>query len=252
MSFREMKVEFMKMRYRKAGLMVAMLVGLLLVYELWGLRQAHAEELMDGYLRLFLDLPLINTILMPTFLAMLESRLCDAEIKGNMLKLLCTMERKGRLFDKKLLLGMIYLLLIIGIQVVMVLLLGLAFGFSNPLKGILLIQFIVQLFLPCLAILILQQTLSFFFENQIIPLAVGLLGSFIGLFSWFFPGQAFRFAFIWAYYTLLGFINYDWDETTRIITYYEVDFSWALAGGLALFILAGYFVARAMFVRKEI
>ena len=93
----------------------------------------------------------------------------------------------------------------------------------------------------------------FRFENQIIPLAAGLFGSFIGLFSWFFPDTSlFRWIFVWGHYSLLHFTGYTWDEATRVMTFYDADPSRAALGMVLALLVFGYLVCRQVFIRKEV
>ena len=71
---------------------------------------AKPEASAEGYFNLLFQLPLLNTIFLPLILAVMASRICDAENKGNTYKLLCTMQEKKKIFDAKLLLGGIYIL----------------------------------------------------------------------------------------------------------------------------------------------
>ena len=85
---REWKTEWMKLKRRKAGLLWLAFLGFTFLWIGWVVSDADAADLADGYRWMFSNLSLINTILLPTMLAMLASRLCDMEIKGNTLKLL--------------------------------------------------------------------------------------------------------------------------------------------------------------------
>ena len=89
---REWKTEWMKLRRRKAGLLILAFLGFTFVWCAWVVSDADLQDLADGYRWILSNLSIINTILLPTMLAMLASRLCDMEIKGNTLKLICTME----------------------------------------------------------------------------------------------------------------------------------------------------------------
>lgn len=249
---REWKTEWMKVRYRKIGLILAGFLALIVLWIIWALYDAPQEQIWDGYRMSFLQLPIIDTVLLPTMIAMLASRLCDAEVKGDTLKLLCTMERKGRLFDMKLLMGVVYLGLFMAAEVLILLGLGRFYGYERPLNPVQLLYFILEIYVVSLGVYLLQQVLSFFFENQIIPLAVGLLGSFIGLFAWFFPGNPMRIIFIWGFYSQLCFVNYNWDEVTRVTTYYDVPFDAGAFCLLLAILAAGYVVGKTLFLRKEI
>lgn len=249
---REWKTEWMKVRYRKIGLLLAAFWGLILLWILWAVHDAPQERIWDGYRMLFIQIPLIDTILMPTMTAMLASRLCDAEVKGDTLKLLCTMEKKGRLFDMKLLMGAVYLGAFVAAEILLIFALGRFFGYGRPMEPVHLLYFVLQIYVVSLTVFLFQQVLSFFFENQIIPLANGLFGSFVGLFAWFFPGNPMRRFFLWGYYSLLCFINFDWDEKTRIITYYNVPLDTGSLCLLTLILIVLYAAGKMLFLRKEI
>ncbi|MDO4260834.1 MAG: ABC transporter permease [Eubacteriales bacterium] len=246
------KTERMKLRRRHVGLLTAVFCGIGILWGTWELGERLELCGGDGYRMLFLQLPLIDTILLPTMLAMLASRLCDAEVKGGTLKLLCTMEEKGRIFDMKLLMGIGYLCLFWAAQAAATVLFAVGMGFEVSLIPAHMLCFAAEILFPSAAVLILQVVLSFFFENQIIPLAAGLVGSFIGLFAWFFPGNPLRAAFPWGYYSLLGFIGYDWDPATRITHFYDMPFDLAMAAVLLLATVAGYAAGKYFFVRKEL
>ena len=250
---REFQTEVFKTRRRKIWLLLCAFLGFMGVLMLWQMSEAIPEDIADGYRRMFIVLPLYNTIFLPTLSAMLASRLCDAEVKGNTLKLLCTMEKKGHIFDMKLLLGGLYLTFYLGAELLMLLGLGTVMNFGQSLKGAHVFYFWAENFLVTFLVLLLQTTLSFFFENQIIPLGVGLVGSFLGLFAWFFPTQIFLKRLLpWGYYSLLCFINYDYNKETRVMTCYDVPFDWVSFGLLLGFLLAGYLICKTLFVRKEV
>lgn len=251
--WREWKTEWIKVRYRKIGLMILAFLGLIVLWITWILSRSHAEQLEDGYQMLFMNLPMIDTILMPAMIAMLGSRLCDAEVKGDTLKLLCTMEKKGRLFDMKFLTGALYLAVFVFAQAVQIFLTGRLYGFRGTANPVWYVYFVLQVYTVSALILLLQVVLSFFFENQILPLAAGLFGSFVGLFSWFFPnGHPLKFLFLWAYYSELCFVGQNWDEATRISTFYDMPFPFPVWGMMLALLSAGYLAGRQLFLRKEI
>ena len=250
---REWKTEWMKLRRRKAGLLILAFLGFTFVWCAWVVSDADLQDLADGYRWILSNLSIINTILLPTMLAMLASRLCDMEIKGNTLKLICTMEEKGRLFDMKVLTGGVYLVFYVGAELLLLVLGGTLMGFGDPIESKHILYFLLQNIPVSLVIYLLQIMLSFRFENQIIPLAAGLFGSFIGLFSWFFPDSSlFRWIFVLGHYSLLHFIGNTWDEETRIVTYYNVEPNWAALCLVLAVLIGGYLVSKYLFVRKEI
>ena len=60
-----------------------------LAWMCWVFSGLESGELKDGYYQILMNLPLINTITLPVLAAVLASRLCDMENKGNTYKLLC-------------------------------------------------------------------------------------------------------------------------------------------------------------------
>ena len=250
---REWKTEWMKLKRRKAGLLVLAFLGFTFLWIGWVVSDADAADLADGYRWMLSNLSMINTILLPTMLAMLASRLCDMEIKGNTLKLLCTLEKKGTLFDVKLLTGGSFLILYVAAELLLLLAGGRLLGFGRPMEACHAAYFLLQNIPVSLVIYLLQVMLSFRFENQIIPLAAGLFGSFIGLFSWFFPDTSlFRWIFVWGHYSLLHFTGYIWDEATRVMTFYDAEPNWAALGMVLALLVFGYLVCRRIFIRKEV
>lgn len=248
----EWKTEWMKVRYRGIGLILLVFLAVVALWSTWALHDIPREQLDDGYRMMFLQIPLMDTILMPTMIAMLASRLCDAEVKGNTLKLLCTLEKKGRLFDMKLLMGAAYLTAFLSAEILLIFLQSALHGFVRPLEGVQLLYFILQVYTVSLGILLLQVVLSFFFENQILPLSAGLFGSFVGLFSWFFPDGILKKCFLWGYYSELCFIINHWDERTREVSYGNAPFDLNALCLLLVFLAAGYVLSKRLFMRKEI
>lgn len=245
----EWKTEWMKVRRRKIALVPAAFLLFTFLWLSWAARSSHMESEEDSWMWLLMCLGLVNTILIPAMSAMLASRLCDAELKGNTLKLLCTMEEKGRLFDMKLLTGASYMGVYVAAELVMMAAFGRMHSFVGGITLRQLVCFLLQSGLVSMGVLLLQMLLSLFSANQILPLAVGLAGSFLGLFSWFIRLPFWR-AVVWAYYNLLGYIGQNWDESSRIVSYYEVPMDrWALITLLAA-LPAGYILGRQLFIHR--
>ena len=136
--------QWMKLKRRKAGLLVLAFLGFTFLWIGWVVSDADAADLADGYRWMFSNLSMINTILLPTMLAMLASRLCDMEIKGNTLKLLCTLEKKGTLFDVKLLTGGSFLILYVAAELLLLLAGGRLLGFGRPMEARHAVYFLLQ------------------------------------------------------------------------------------------------------------
>lgn len=218
---------------------------------LWIVQKAHPEEIYSGYLMLFYNLPLLNTILFPIMIAVISSRLCDMEIKGETLKILYTVQSRDSFFHCKYLSGIKYLLLFIIGQSISILWIGYGFHFVQPLKWSMLLSHILSTLLVSAVLLCIQQCLSLLSNNQILPMIIGLAGSFLGLFSLFFPAAVTRLV-LWGYYAIFTPIVIDWDEATRISTYYETAFPIKIWVFFLLFAIFVYIFCKTIFTKKEV
>ncbi len=248
---RALSAEQKKARRRNIWLIPLGFLSFEAVWMLWQLARAHTEELASGYLMLFYDLPVMNTLIMPLMIAVIASRLCDMEIKGDTLKLLYTMQKPSEFFDCKYLSGMKYLVFFTAGHSILILASGKAFHFGNPLKISMLAAYLAVTLCTGMILLVIQQALSLVSNSQIMPLVVGLAGSFSGLFSLFFPAPIARLV-LWGYFAAFPSVKMDWDAKTRIIEYYEVPFP--LYGFLA-FAAVGiliYIICRNIVTKKEV
>ena len=89
------RVELYKGRHRKLGLVIAGFLLILLVWASYTHSDMSAYDRAQGYKNLFFEIPIMNCILMPIMLAVIASRLCDMEIKGDTFKLLYTLENRN-------------------------------------------------------------------------------------------------------------------------------------------------------------
>ena len=105
-----LSVEWRKTRHRRLWLPVAALVAMQGLWLAWAVRGMDAAEAAQGYLGCLYQLPMMNAIVMPVAAAVLVSRLCDMEHRGDTFKQLFTMQPAHGLFDAKLVLGGAWLL----------------------------------------------------------------------------------------------------------------------------------------------
>jgi len=104
----------------------------------------------------------MNGLFLPIISAIVASRICDMEHKGNTWKLLLSTNKK---------------------------------------------RFIISTMLTNMAILALQQWISFSIKNQAFALCLGMIGGFLGMSAALFPASL-RRIFIWSYYTELSPVTY--------------------------------------------
>jgi len=243
-------VEFQKIRRRKVWVIVAVMILIQMLLSLWGVRGMDAHDLSQGWMHFFFQLPLLNSIMMPVIAAVVASRLGDIEHKGQTFKLLNTVMPIRRLFAAKFLCGALYMLAAVLLQLVVIVAVGFAVGFEGSPPFDKLLYYLLITMAVTLTILLLQQVLSLLFKNQMIPLSVGIIGGFAGLFILFFPQSLERFL-LWGYYGVLIFVRMDWDSVTRITNFQYVPIDWAGFIVLIIMFCAIYIIGRALFIRKE-
>ncbi|MDD3910433.1 MAG: ABC transporter permease [Proteiniphilum sp.] len=243
-------MEFQKIRRRKVWAIVAALIFVQILWLLWGVERMDAHDLSQGWMYFLFQFPLLNSIMMPVIAAVVASRLCDIEHKGQTLKLLNTVMPAGRLFAAKFICGALYMLATALLQIMVIVIAGLVIGFEGTPPLDKLLYYLLFTTAVNLTILLLQQVLSLLFRNQMIPLTVGIIGSFAGLFIMFFPQSLERFL-LWGYYGVLMFVGMDWDRATRITDFYYVPVDWTGFSILVIMFCMIYIIGRALFIRKE-
>lgn len=209
----------------------------------------------NGYSMFLYQFPLVNAIFFPLLCTVIASRLCDLEHKGSNFKLLCTMEDKGKLFDAKLLYGLMIVLSGVILFWIVTMVYGKMAGFTEklPLSNYLL--YLLFTIVPTAAIYTFQHSLSMIFKNQAIPFFVGVIGEFVGLFSMFllqFP--VLRKAVLWGYYGALQFVGlFGWDKETRYDhAYFAVlPLDWPAFALLIGLMILTYVIGKYIFSRKE-
>lgn len=246
-----LSLEFYKIRRRYIWWVIAALLAVQVLWALWAYQRMDARELQQGWRFCLYQLPLLNSIMMPLIVAILASRTCDIEHKGQAFRLLATIIPAGRLFDAKFLCGSIHLAALSLLQILFIVAAGSISGFSSEIPWEMFGWYLFFTNSLNMTIFALQQSLSLLYSNQMIALSVGLLGSFAGLFSMFFPPIVARLI-LWGYYGVLMFVRMDWHPDIRIANYFWSPINWNGYVALIVFFLSIYSIGRSVFVRKEI
>ena len=244
-------IEFQKTKHRKTLLIVAAMFLVQTLWFSWGLSDMDAHDLEQGWEMCFFQFSILNSIILPVVAAVIASRICDIEHKGQTFRQLETLIPAGRLFDEKFIFESLYILAATLLQTIYIIVLGLIKGFAGPPPMTMVGYYFLFTTSVNLTILLLQHTLSILFANQMISLTVGLLGGLTGIFLLYLPEIVSNFL-IWGYYGVLLFIRMDWNRATRIVNYYYVPANWT-----GFFILVGmfcliYLIGRRLFTRKDI
>ena len=175
-----LRLEFFKGRRRKIAILCLACLGIQTAWMVVNLLRMEPEELSQGWMQLVYTLLLVDAITLPLTMAALASRTCELEHKENTWKLLETLARPQALYRAKLTWGAILILGMLVVEMALFVCFGLGLGFPRTIPW------------GKLGIYALQLGLSLRFANQAAPLAVGILGSFAGLFILFFPQWAQR------------------------------------------------------------
>ena len=245
--------ELKKIRKRHIGLLFAGAWLFTFIWIFWAIGQMDFDEIDNqGYYYLLFSFPLINAIILPTILACVESRMCDIELKGNTFKMLCTMQPRLSIYHVKLAVSMLYLLFFSLAETALIPLLCYYYRISQPIPVEHVAAFLFSTYTVSLVLIILQQSLSLLSDNQLFPLFFGVGGTFVGLFSWFFPNLPIRYMLPWGYYCVGISVNMSYDDITRTTTYYTVPFPIEIFGCFLLFGIFIYLIGRDRFMNKEV
>lgn len=227
------------------------LPSLLLIITVWAGRNIGDERFLDdGWLMTLFDLPLLNAILIPTFIAVLASRIIDMEHRGNTWKMLETLQNKRDIYLAKVIYGLIAIVLFAAAETAVFLGLGYKVGFKGTPDGWAYGLFFVQTFMITLNLYLLQMILSLIFSNQAVALCVGLCGSMAGLFLMYVPQFPLLWAVIpWGHYGASMFVNMDAEKNTVLGFYYaapDAGIYFFIIGWFFLLLIGGWFLFQKM------
>ena len=214
---------------RRHDLLICLMMPVIIILWAGGLRDTSSpEELASGYSSLFYSIPVINSLVLPVFMAVLASRLWDMEIKGSTWKLLYTLQSRRSLFIGKVWFGVTEVLLVTVTEMAAVRLLGNIQAYTEkfPIRQFLYLSvctLTVDLMLFFLELLIMLMT-----KNPLPALCVGIVGALLGLFSAFLPPIVSYFVPSGYFIPLGAYIVADWEEATHTVTYGTRPFNWGL------------------------
>lgn len=246
------KAECQKTKGRHLLLFVA---GMTVVELMWLINGNLTEDaILKGWFQMLYQMPLLNELMMSMTALFIASRLGDLEHKNGMLKQLCCITERGKLFDVKLLYGFSLILFSIVAQWLIIITDGMFrhhYGGSFLVKDYLLI--LLFIIVTTFSVYALLYAVAMCSVKPAMPYIVGIMGAFMGLLSMFLPQCPWlRRMMPWGYYGVLMFVGCDYDRATRISTYYYLDIDW---DGFCMVVFMGiviYVVGRALFCRREV
>ena len=244
-------LEFYKIKRRKVILTMLAFLGVQALWGLWALNDPKDWELASGWMSLLYSLSVLDGIMLPTVMSVLASRLADIEHKGNTYKQLETLRSAGSLYHAKAVCGLIILTGMILAQFAFFIFLGYCLGYTgNPDTKYYLLSFVLKL-ASNFVLFLLQLALSMLFANQMIPLVAGLCGSMVALLLMFVSTSSFL---PWGGNLSAALVRMDWNETTRVITYYYRTFSPRETVDVIfifVWIIVFYTMGRSLFTHRE-
>lgn len=247
----ELTVEYRKQKHMFIWLIPLVFLAVIFLWSTAGQGGLSDNDLAQGYSYLLYLMPVLNCILMPVMLAVLSSRICDMEVKGGTWKLLFTLQEKSRFYDRKFLTEFLYLALFCVGELTVLLLCGMLLGYTEPLPVKQALLHLAATLLTGSAVLTLQHILSLLAANQFVPLLTGLAGSFLGLFSEFFPPALARLV-LWGYFGAFTPYHMDWNNDAQKIILIHKSFPTGLFAGLFGFTVLSYLLCRHIFLKKEL
>lgn len=227
-------MEVLKAKGRKIWLVVAIMMAVQLLWAGWAISNKDANDLAQGWLFFLYQFPMLNCIIMPVIAAVVASRLSDVEHKGQTLKLLEIIIPTKRIFAAKFIWGSIYMLGAALGQLAIMIGMGVVLHFGGPVPWGALVGYLLFTLMVSLTIYVFQQGVSMLVANQMVPMTLGLIGGFIGLFSMFFP-QGFQKLVLWNYYGVLMQVGMNWDPITRATDFYWKAIDWPGLGLILVF-----------------
>lgn len=247
-----LKTEFLKLKRRKIGLTMLALISVQFAWFLWSTNNPDERELAQGWIDLLYMLPLLNVIMMPTFMSVLASRLSDLEHKGNTYKQLKTLRRPNILFNAKVVCGLFFVAAISIGQILFLLVLGYCHHYTgNPDMHYYILALVLN-FACCLSLYLLQLDLSLIFFNQMIPLVIGLCGSLLGLILMYIKMYSFL---PWGGFLSCALVGMDWNIETRVVTLFYREHSiieYCAVGMVFIWIVVFYTAGKIAFTHKEV
>lgn len=220
MSIRLLRNEFAKLRRLRVGLLIAALTAGLVVVTILsllavgeGLDPAHPTAWSHVLAGLSLAVPVMT----PMLVAVIASRATEAEHGGQGWLLHATAGvRPGTLARAKILALSLPLAVAMLVACALPLLLGrVLVGISAPLPWALWAQFAASVTVVTLALLALHVLLSTWVENQLLTLAIAVVGTMVALFSRGLP-EVFAHLTPWGHYALAEAAGYVDGEMTTL------------------------------------
>ncbi len=207
-----------KGRFNSTFVFLCLLIELLFIRN--GLQ--NPTNLAQGWFSVYQELPIMNALFLPTIFSVTSSRIFDLEHREETWKLLYTMETPQSILLAKVIYGLRIVFLVSSLQTVLTLAGGLFFHFGGTFKPHLLVLQFINTTLITTVIYLLCCIIAYINHTQIISISIGILGSFCGLFSFYFKQGLLQMIIPWGLYAPTTFSDYKYyNETSTYVYYYK-------------------------------
>lgn len=208
-------LELYKLKHRKVFLTFLVILGveLLFVFSNYGNNKNFLNMVSDPAAPAWEDLIIgpaaINGLFFPILAAVIASRICDMEHKGNTWKLLeCNNQNRRSIWFCKFTIVSTLMMLAIFIQAFIIIAYGNSMGIVQPLPVRTLLGFVLGTAMITFVVVTIQVFFSLVCTNQLIPMSIGMTGALIGFISTLLP-PGIRNILIWGNYAELMVLGQD-------------------------------------------
>lgn len=208
-------LELYKLKRRKVFLTFALILGveLLFVFSNYGNNENFLGMISDPNAPAWEDLIVgpatMNGLFLPILAAVIASRICDMEHRGNTWKLLeCNNENRKAIWFCKFTVVTVLMLAAILIQALVIVAYGNAVGIVEPLPVKTLWEFVLGTAMVTFVVVTIQVFFSLVFANQLVPMSIGMIGALIGFISTLLP-SGIRNILIWGNYAEMMVLGQD-------------------------------------------
>lgn len=248
---KNLKLEFAKIKRKRMALIGFFLLGLELAWVTFPLRKLLKEEVLavdyPAWEAVIMFVLILKSLIFPVLIAVIVSRFHDMEHKGNTWKLLQSMgQTREGIWQSKFMASFLLISIFQVLETGYILAFGSYLGIRSEFPQMVFAKYFLGATVVNMALILIQQWLSFRIENQVIAMSVGMLGGFAGIISTFMPAAVRNFL-IWGYYVNLMPATFG---ATGVIQRQEIEL-WPIAVALMMAILL-YSVGYRQMKRTEI
>ncbi len=210
-----LRLELYKLKHRGVFLTFLLILGveLLFVFSNYGNNKNFLSMVSDPAAPAWEDLIIgpaaINGLFFPILAAVIASRICDMEHKGNTWKLLeCNNQNRKSIWFCKFTVVATFMMMAILIQAITIVAYGTFAGIVQALPFKMLLGFMLGTAMITFVVVTIQVFFSLVCANQLIPMSIGMVGALIGFISTLLP-PGIRNVLIWGNYAELMVLGQD-------------------------------------------